>query len=117
MNKWERRLRREGLGMSRGRDRRLGYSSQAYADFSHGLVSPVYALSPGGEYFTDEERSLRAKQALKYLIRKHGHRGVRDGLRAARVSKEQESVRERLLEMLQRLWALPESTGGSGSAG
>ncbi len=103
MNKWERRLRREGLGMARGRDRRLEYMPEPDLAYSQGLVSPLYDMAPGGDYFTTEERNVRARAALKLLVGKHGHAEVETRLREATVPQDAEPVRLRLLSTLATL--------------
>lgn len=103
MNKWERKLRREGLGMARGRDARLTYGLEPRLDPTYGLVSPLYALSLSGDYITDEERRLRARNALKCLIKKHGHATISRGLSLASVSKSDEPVLAVLKGLLSQL--------------
>ena len=103
MNKWERKLRREGLGPKVGRRTLHMTRYDERINPTHGLVSPVYALSPSGDYFTDEERRLRARNALKALIRKHGYDAVERGLSHATVSKPDEPVLTGLRLQLQSL--------------
>ena len=104
MNKWERRLKREGLAPSKGRDPRTTPYNE-HINPTHGLVSPVYALSPSGDYCQEEERLRRAKVALKGLIRKHGHAEVEHTLRRARIPKAEEPIRAGLLELLTQILA------------
>lgn len=100
MTKWERRLRREGLGVSRGRDRRLEYMSEPELAYSQGLVSPLYDMAPSGSNISEEERNLRARQALRVLVSKHGRDEVETRIRHARVAEAEEPVRLRLLSTL-----------------
>ena len=103
MTKWERRLRKEGLGMSRGRDRRLEYMPEPELAYSQGLVSPLWAMAPSGDNFSEEERNLRARVALKRLVLVHGHADVESRLRGATVPPDAEPVRLRLLSTLATL--------------
>lgn len=103
MNRWERRLRREGLGMARGRDRRLQYMPEPELAYSQGLVSPLYDLAPSGSNISEEERNRRARTALKVVVGKHGHAEVETRLRGAAVSQDDEPARVRLLSILATL--------------
>ena len=101
MNRWERKLRREGLSPSRGRDTRLDYGLEPRLDTTHGLVSSLYALSPSGAYWSDDERRLRARKALKCLILKHGRSEVEHILTHCAVAKSDEPVRQGLVQLLR----------------
>lgn len=103
MNRWERKLRREGLSPSRGRDTRLDYGLEPRLDTTHGLVSSLYALSPSGAYWSDDERRLRAKNALKCLILKHGRPEVEHTLTRCGVPRNDEPVRQGLLALLRQI--------------
>src|SRR5258706_10680033 len=102
MNKWEWRLKREGLAPSKGRDPRTTPFNE-HINPTHGLVSPVYALSPSGDYLQDDERQRRARVALKCLIKKHGHAEVEHTLTRSGVAKSDEPVRAGLLLLLRQL--------------
>ena len=89
--------------MARGRDRRLAYMPEPELAYSQGLVSPLWAMSPSGDYFTEEERKVRARAALKRLVLVHGHQTVETRLRRATVPPDAEPVRLRLLSTLATL--------------
>ena len=124
--KWEAILKRQGLGMDRGRmGGRLQYMGSsadlaAIADeisyipeedehghrvlnSSHGLVSSVYQMAPSGDYISDDERTLRTRNALKGLIYRRGRPHVEAGLRHADVSKSEQPVLDSLRLHLQSL--------------
>jgi len=89
--------------MARGRDRRLQYMPEPELAYSQGLVSPLYDQAPSGDYFTDEERKVRARAALKLVVSRHGKDEVETRLRNATVSEHEEPVRVRLLSILATL--------------